>query len=279
MRWTSQSNSAVRSWSSGGYPPPQKQTAHFQGLRWIVRVRRQRPGHGCWMIQIDIARWIVPFHRLFSDVIKLTAKFIIPSHCIRRHGNPDRVGENVDNIVMLSGIQLFECHLYSLLRHDDSSLNWCHACFPMYAPVRFQDLPFFDLPSMYHQVRSFSGRNGNEFFWCFVTCCSLIWHCNSSSREKLHIVPRHKNMGQLQPGVKWIWPGWCRISHMYVGLFIRELWIACIIALANDSCSSSCCRVTRTIITYDATIRNCPTSDNGESLINNYLQFDILRSH
>jgi hypothetical protein len=66
---------------------------------------------------------------------------------------------------------------------------------------------------------------------------------------------------------------------MYVALFIRELWIACIIALANDSCSSSCRRVTRTIITYDATIRNCPTSDNGESLINNYLQFDILRSH
>ncbi|KAL7479853.1 hypothetical protein ACHAW6_005573 [Cyclotella cf. meneghiniana] len=44
----------------------------------------------------------------------------------------------------------------------------------------------------------------------------------------------HRNMGQLSPGVRWVWPGWCRISHM----------------------------ITRATITYNAPARNCPTADN-----------------
>jgi hypothetical protein len=32
--------------------------------------------------------------------------------------------------------------------------------------------------------------------------------------SSIDFISRHKNMGQLPPGVKWIWPTWCRISHM-----------------------------------------------------------------
>lgn len=46
-----------------------------------------------------------------------------------------------------------------------------------------------------------------------------------------------KNMGQLNPGVIWVWPFWNRISHV----------------------------VTRATITYNAPAQNCPTADNGES--------------
>eukprot|EP00970_Alexandrium_tamarense_P007369 scaffold1339_cov207-Alexandrium_tamarense.AAC.23 len=46
----------------------------------------------------------------------------------------------------------------------------------------------------------------------------------------------HRNMGQLAPGVLWVWPGWCRISHI----------------------------ITRATITYNAPTRNCPTADNGK---------------
>ena len=45
---------------------------------------------------------------------------------------------------------------------------------------------------------------------------------------------RHRNMGQLPPGVLWFWPGWCRVSHI----------------------------VTRATVTYNAPTRNCPTADN-----------------
>jgi len=44
----------------------------------------------------------------------------------------------------------------------------------------------------------------------------------------------HKDMGQLSPGVIWIWPSWYRISHI----------------------------VTRATITYNAPSRNCPTADH-----------------
>ncbi len=50
------------------------------------------------------------------------------------------------------------------------------------------------------------------------------WRCNFSSHrliKKNAHGTRHKNMGQLPPGVKWIWPGWCRISHMYVECELR----------------------------------------------------------
>lgn len=44
----------------------------------------------------------------------------------------------------------------------------------------------------------------------------------------------HKDMGQLSPGVIWVWPSWYRVSHI----------------------------VTRATITYNAPARNCPTADN-----------------
>lgn len=44
----------------------------------------------------------------------------------------------------------------------------------------------------------------------------------------------HKNMGQLTPGVKWIWPAWNRISHI----------------------------VSRAVVTYNAPAQDCPTADN-----------------
>lgn len=44
----------------------------------------------------------------------------------------------------------------------------------------------------------------------------------------------HKDMGQLSPGVIWVWPSWCRVSHI----------------------------VTRATITYNAPACNCPTADN-----------------
>lgn len=44
----------------------------------------------------------------------------------------------------------------------------------------------------------------------------------------------HKDMGQLSPGVIWLWPSWFRVSHI----------------------------VTRATITYNAPARNCPTADN-----------------
>ena len=49
----------------------------------------------------------------------------------------------------------------------------------------------------------------------------------------------HKDMGQLSPGVIWAWPSWCRISHI----------------------------VTRATITYNAPARNCPTADNGKTVV------------
>lgn len=45
----------------------------------------------------------------------------------------------------------------------------------------------------------------------------------------------HKDMGELRPGVIWVWPFWNRVSHI----------------------------VTRAIITYNAPARACPTADNG----------------
>ncbi|CAM9611177.1 unnamed protein product, partial [Heterosigma akashiwo] len=44
----------------------------------------------------------------------------------------------------------------------------------------------------------------------------------------------HKNMGKLEPGVKWFWPAYNRISHV----------------------------VTRETITYNAPAKQCPTADN-----------------
>mmetsp|Transcript_21341 Transcript_21341/g.32513 ORF Transcript_21341/g.32513 Transcript_21341/m.32513 type:complete len:305 (+) Transcript_21341:1966-2880(+) len=43
----------------------------------------------------------------------------------------------------------------------------------------------------------------------------------------------HRDMGELSPGVKWVWPFWKRISHI----------------------------VTSAAITYNAPARNCPTAD------------------
>ncbi len=45
---------------------------------------------------------------------------------------------------------------------------------------------------------------------------------------------------------------------------------------AKYSCSSPCHRVSRAINTYNATVRNCPTSDNGESYMSYHLLSNIL---
>ena len=47
----------------------------------------------------------------------------------------------------------------------------------------------------------------------------------------------HRDMGELKPGVIWVWPAWNRISHI----------------------------VTRSTITYNAPAKDCPTADNSKS--------------
>ena len=45
-----------------------------------------------------------------------------------------------------------------------------------------------------------------------------------------------RDMGELSPGVIWLWPAWNRVSHI----------------------------VTKAPVTYFAPVKNCPTIDNGE---------------
>ena len=56
----------------------------------------------------------------------------------------------------------------------------------------------------------------------------------------------HEDMGQLSPGVIWVWPSWYRISHI----------------------------VTRATITYNAPAREIPTADNG--MFCRHLHFTLI---
>mmetsp|Transcript_19324 Transcript_19324/g.25457 ORF Transcript_19324/g.25457 Transcript_19324/m.25457 type:complete len:424 (+) Transcript_19324:251-1522(+) len=57
----------------------------------------------------------------------------------------------------------------------------------------------------------------------------------------------HKNKGELQPGVKWFWPAWNRISHV----------------------------ITKATITYNAPAKACPTADNVMVNVDLSLTFKI----
>lgn len=78
---------------------------------------------------------------------------------------------------------------------------------------QFQDRPFYSvLLSTFHRVRSFYGRSGSEYDSSIPPTFMLPIDTLFSVDSTYDIIMRHKNhsrnMGQLSPGVRWIWPGW-----------------------------------------------------------------------
>lgn len=81
----------------------------------------------------------------------------------RCHGNPTCFGEFNYCSTLLNDIVLMPLYSNSTTR----------VFLFLYAPVRFQDLPFFDLQSVYRRARLCSGRNGEEKFVIAFARCRL----------------------------------------------------------------------------------------------------------
>jgi hypothetical protein len=102
----------------------------------------------------------------------------------RCHGNPTRFGEFnycstlLNDIVLMplysnSTTRVFLFLLNDIVLMPLYSNSTTRVFLFLYAPVRFQDLPFFDLQSVYRRARLCSGRNGEEKFVIAFARCRL----------------------------------------------------------------------------------------------------------